>query len=158
MSEDLEGDHQRAVDFGMLEQQIGFVAHRALLVMRRNFVLRAGPLRSGALNALVLIGVNPGLTQSEIAQSLILDKGTTAHMLRDLEQRGWIERRTRSNDRRWKGVYLSPAGAREMSRLTIEMEALARRLDMLFTPQERAQLLALLNRIVDAGMLKDDAA
>jgi DNA-binding MarR family transcriptional regulator len=146
-----------SIDFDVLEDEIGFVTHRALLVMRRNFTLRASGIRPGALNALVLIGVNPGLTQSELAQALILDKGTTARMLRELEQRGWIERRVRANDRRWKGVYLSPSGAREISELKLAMQAASRRVDALFTPQERSQLLTLLNRIVASSVSSGDA-
>lgn len=140
-----------SLDFDVLNEHIGFVAHRAILVLVREFVRQTGGIRPVTFNALVLIGANPGVTQSELVGALMLDKGTAAHLLRDLEKAGWIERRTRLRDRRWKGVYLSPGGVQETARLKTEMRKLADRFRSLYTPDEHRQLLELLNHIVQAG-------
>jgi DNA-binding MarR family transcriptional regulator len=137
------------LDYDILKEHIGFAAHRAILVLIREFVMHLR-VRPVTFNALVLIGANPGVTQSELASALMLDKGTTAHLLRDLEQQGWIERRIRPNDRRWKGVYLSPRGVQEAARLKSEVRKLAQRIHSLYTAEEHRQLLELLNRIPNA--------
>jgi DNA-binding MarR family transcriptional regulator len=149
------GDEQPAVagsnlSFDVLQMHIGFAAHRVVLVLTREFVTQTGGVRPVVFNALVLTGANPGITQSELAAALMLDKGTAAHLLRDLEKQGWIERKTRLNDRRWKGVYLSPSGVLELARLKGEIRTLAERFHALYTPEEHCQLLELLNRIVKA--------
>jgi DNA-binding MarR family transcriptional regulator len=136
------------VDFDVLKGHIGFAAHRALLVLKREFSADV-PVRPKVFNALVLIGANPGITQSELAGALILDKGTAAHLLRDLEERGWIERKNRLDDRRWKGVYLSPSGVQALASLKEDVQRLGQRIHVLYTEDERRQLLEMLNRIFD---------
>jgi DNA-binding MarR family transcriptional regulator len=138
----------KEIDFDVLNGHIGFAAHRALLVMRREFMVEVGAPPK-VFNALVLIGANSGITQSELAQALILDKGTAAHLLRDLEKHHWIERKSRSGDRRWKGAYLSPSGVRELARLKLRVSEVAKRIHPLYTDEERALLLRLLTRAVD---------
>lgn len=139
------------IDLDVLKDHIGFAAHRAILVLMRGFVAQTEGVRPVTFNALVLIGANPGITQSQLASALMLDKGTTTHLLIDLEEAGWIERRTLLKDRRWKGVYLSPSGVREAAKLKAAVLQLADRVHSLYTPEEHRQLLELLNRIVQFG-------
>jgi DNA-binding MarR family transcriptional regulator len=146
------------LDFDVLNTHIGFAAHRAILVLMREFVVQTGGVRPTSFNALVLIGANPGVTQSELASALMLDKGTAAHLLRDLEKQGWIERRNLAKDRRWKGVYLSPSGVQETARLKAAIGELAQRIHPLYTPDEHRQLLDLLNRIVKAAEARGNSA
>ena len=139
------------LDYDILKDHIGFAAHGAILVLMRHSVARTGGVRPVTFNALVLIGANPGITQSELAGALKLDKGTAAHLLRDLEEQGWIERRLRLKDRRTKGVYLSPSGVQEAARLKVKIRKIADQFHSLFTREEHQLLLELLNRIVKAG-------
>lgn len=135
------------LDLGVLNQHLEFVAHRTLLRLRRQLI-HLGGVRPVTYNALVLIGANPGMTQSEFADALVLDKGTAAHLMRELERQGWIERRHCSANRRWKGVYLSPGGVQELERLQRKVQPIAQRIQSLYTPSEYRQLLELLNRAV----------
>jgi DNA-binding MarR family transcriptional regulator len=136
------------IDYDVLSGHIGFAAHRALLVLKREFAADV-PVRPKIFNALVLIGANPGITQSELAAALILDKGTAAHLLRDLEKQGWIERKNRLDDRRWKGVYLSPSGVQALDRLKADVKKLGDRIHVLYTKAELKQLLEMLNRMFE---------
>lgn len=140
-----------AIHFDVLDEYVGFALHRAALVLAREFELHMGEVRPAVFNALVLIGANPGVTQSELAAALMLDKGTAAHLLRDLEEQGWIERRNRLSDRRRKGVYLSPRGVQEAARLKARVRKLVTRVQSLYGPDEYPELTRLLNRIVRAG-------
>jgi DNA-binding MarR family transcriptional regulator len=145
------GAARPSVDFDVLNEHIGFAVHRAFLALLREFSHQLGPIRPIALNALVLVGANPGITQSQLVTALMLDKGTGAHLLSDLEKQGWIERRTCLNDRRGKGVYLTPAGVQEATRLKAEVRKLTDRFHALYTPDEYRQLFGMLNRIVTAS-------
>jgi DNA-binding MarR family transcriptional regulator len=142
------------LDFDVLKTHIGFAAHRAILVLMREFIQHTGGVRPATFNALVLIGANPCITQSQLASALMLDKGTAAHLLRDLEKEGWIERRTLMRDRRWKGVYLSPSGVQETARLKAAIKKLADQIHPLYTQEEHQQLLEMLNRIVKIGEIR----
>lgn len=48
-----------------------------------------------------------GLSQEEIAQQVMIDKGTTARALRKLEEQGYILRKTTSGNKKVKHVYLT---------------------------------------------------
>ena len=48
-----------------------------------------------------------GMSQGELAQALHLDKGTTAHALRKLENTGYVVRKRDEQDRRIYRVYLT---------------------------------------------------
>lgn len=145
--DDSSGTARDHLNLDMLRGYIGFAAHRALLVIMREFVTQTGGVRPITFNSLVLIGANPGITQSDFASVLMLDKGTAAHLLSDLEKQDLVERRNRLTDRRWKGVYLSPGGVQELARLKDEVRKLEARLHALFTPDERRQLIEMLDRI-----------
>lgn len=138
------------IDFDMLQGYLGFALHRALLILRRDFVatLASAELRPIAFNVLVLVGANPGMAQARLASALSLDKGTLANLLKDFQQRGWIESTVRSDDRRSKGVFLSPAGVRALLPLKAEVLAHLRRVGRIFSPEEQKRLAELLQRIV----------
>lgn len=138
------------LDLGLLGQHFEFVAHRALLRLRRELIQQGG-VRPIAFNALTLIGANPGVTQSELAEALALDKGTAAHLSRELEQQGWIERRHRESDRRWKGVYLSPRGVQELERLKQKVFPVMDRVRALYSEPEYRLLIELLGRLAPVG-------
>jgi|HigsolmetaAR204D_1030405.scaffolds.fasta_scaffold00591_10 DNA-binding MarR family transcriptional regulator len=137
-----------SVNLDVLDRQIGFVARRALLALRREFALevQAKPI---VFNALVLVGANPGIAQSSLARSLNLDKGTATHLIQELEDAGWIERRSRLNDRRRKGVFLAPNGVQEVARLKAQVQPLFDRINGLYSVEELNQLLSLLNRLFE---------
>jgi DNA-binding MarR family transcriptional regulator len=144
--EEPESGADAALDLSVLSQHLEFIAHRALLHLRRELIQQGG-VRPIAFNALTLIGANPGVTQSELAEALALDKGTAAHLSRELEEQGWIERRHRESDRRWKGVYLSPRGVQELERLKQKVSPVMERVRTLYTEPEYRLLTELLGRL-----------
>lgn len=52
-----------------------------------------------------------GLSQEEITHALEIDKATTARALKNLEDSGYIERRSDEKDKRIKRVFLTEKGA-----------------------------------------------
>lgn len=142
-------DDTAGIDFDILRDHLDLVLHRALTASRRDFAaaLADSGLRPAAFNVLVLVGANPGITQSRLASALSLDKGTLTHLIKDFERRGWVESAVRSDDRRSKGVFLSPEGVRALVPLKGAVESHVRRVDGIFTGGEQQQLLELLRRV-----------
>ena len=60
----------------------------------------------------------PDCTQDEAAAALKMDKTTVAKALQTLEERGCIERRQDSDDKRKKRLKLTDAGRKKMEGLT----------------------------------------
>jgi len=137
------------IDFDVLQDYLGLALYRALTALRRDFTvaLADSGVRPVAFNVLVLVGANPGITQARLAGALSLDKGTLTNLIKDFEQRGWVESAVRSDDRRSKGVFLSPEGVRALLPLKSAVKSHMQGVDGIFTDSERQQLLELLRRI-----------
>jgi len=88
-------------------------------------------------------GKRPG----EIAQTLHLPPPNVSHLLGDLEEKGWIERRPDPKDRRRLLLELTAEGRRQLEAARRCLaEASARLLEKL-APEERKTLLSLLAKL-----------
>ncbi len=58
-----------------------------------------------------------GITQKELGQRAYSDANTTTNMLKLLEKRGLVERKTDLRDRRAILVYLTPQGSEEIKKI-----------------------------------------
>ncbi|MGD9867344.1 MAG: MarR family winged helix-turn-helix transcriptional regulator, partial [Hyphomicrobiales bacterium] len=102
----------------------------------------------------------PGLSQSELAELIEVEKATAGRLIDRLEANGWVERRPDPADRRINRIYMTAEGERmnramrPISRAMVEEELSA------LTPTDREQLvdlLVLLKRQLTA-MAGEDAA
>ena len=59
---------------------------------------------------LMAIAAREGLSQDELSQTLHIHKGAIAKMSRQMEEKGYIERRPDEEDRRKLGLYLTDKG------------------------------------------------
>jgi MarR family transcriptional regulator for hemolysin len=92
-----------------LSRNFGFILHDVARLLRTTFdrrVRELGLTRSQwwVLNHLFR---NNGVTQSELAEILEVEKPTLGRLLDRLEQKGWVRRDADANDRRVKRVFLT---------------------------------------------------
>jgi MarR family transcriptional regulator for hemolysin len=92
-----------------LSRNFGFLLNDVARLMRTIFdrrVRRLGFTRSQwwVLNHLFR---NDGVTQSELAEILEVEKATLGRLLDRMEQKGWIRRESDAGDRRAKRVFLT---------------------------------------------------
>ena len=92
-----------------LTRNFGFLLHDVARLMRTTFDRRVkamGFTRSQwwVLNHLFR---NDGVTQSELADLLEVEKATLGRLLDRMEQKGWVRREGHSGDRRAKRVFLT---------------------------------------------------
>jgi MarR family transcriptional regulator for hemolysin len=92
-----------------LSRNFGFILHDVARLLRTTFdrrVRELGLTRSQwwVLNHLFR---NDGVTQSELAEILEVEKPTLGRLLDRLEQKGWVRREADANDRRAKRVFLT---------------------------------------------------
>lgn len=66
---------------------------------------------------------NPGQSQKEIAQNMIIDPSLLARDLQQLENRGLLVRQVDANDRRVRRIRLTPAGKTKAVQLQKAMTA-----------------------------------
>jgi MarR family transcriptional repressor of mepA len=90
---------------------------------------------------------NPGAIQRDIAQMSRTSAASVSSLLKGLERRGLVERRTEGGDERSKRVYATPAGTELVAGLDAAMAAADETILAPLDQAERAALHALLTKI-----------
>lgn len=136
-----------------LENLVGYVMRRVQLKISQHLSTRLEnyDLRPAQFTALSIIEQSPGLMQADLAKALAIEPPQAVLMVNKLEERG-LAMRVRSNpDKRSYGLFLSKAGEQLLKTLKdvvvqSDLDATAA-----LAPQEREQLLVLLNRLYREG-------
>ncbi|WP_426959713.1 MarR family winged helix-turn-helix transcriptional regulator [Muricoccus radiodurans] len=138
---------------GPLSETIGFHLRLAQEASFAAFARRSGTagLRPGRYAILVLIGENPGLSQTALGAAVGRDKSTLTPALSDLERRGLIQRDRPPWDRRSYALSLTPAGEAMRAELAAHADAHDAALDRLLGEADRPAFLATLRRLI-AGL------
>jgi DNA-binding MarR family transcriptional regulator len=131
---------------GVLPQLIGYRLRVAQQAVFRDFAASVGELSPGRAGMLLLIEANPGVPQGRLAEAVRLDRSTMVGVVDSLEERGLIERR-RGTDRRTNGLWVTRAGRTLAARLRGRIERHEDRVAARLSATERAQLLALLEKL-----------
>src|SRR5438874_3734960 len=107
------------VDLGPLPDLIGYVLRCAQLVVFQDFFAAFAPFDIGPaqFSVLTVIERNPGLTQSQVAETLGIKRTNFVGMLDELERRALAERRQIARDKRSYALYLTADGAALMRKL-----------------------------------------
>lgn len=68
------------------------------------------PLEVGQVPTLIQIYRHPGITQEGISANAGIDKGTVAHVVKQLEKTGIVDRQTDTEDRRINHIFATDKG------------------------------------------------
>lgn len=137
------------VDYDVLDELIGYSLRRAQVAMFLAFheATRGLEITPPRFTALVIVGSNPGISQTTLGQVLGIAR-SGAMMLTDwMEARGLAERRRRPDDGRAWGLHLSPRGERLVAKMKGRVLAADRRRAARLGAGERRRLLALLKKL-----------
>ncbi|MGE5390390.1 MAG: MarR family winged helix-turn-helix transcriptional regulator [Deltaproteobacteria bacterium] len=66
---------------------------------------------------------DPGITISELSRRVDMAKSHISNLVRDLEQRGWVEKRPDKTDQRILRLYITPAVGRHLVEVRQEIRA-----------------------------------
>ena len=142
------------VELGFLHDDLGFhviQARRAIGMAVRNSApasVRSSP--GGMLTTLVLIGLNPAISQSEIAKTLFLDASKVALLIRELQRAGLVRKTTAAGDARRVELYLTGEGEQKFAQMEANRSERENRIASGLNASERRQLVALLLKLQDA--------
>ncbi|MCX7662731.1 MAG: MarR family transcriptional regulator [Tepidimonas fonticaldi] len=101
--------------------------------------------------ALQTVHNEPGIDQRTLASRIAQDTSTTAGVVERLQARGWLQREPDPADRRARRLTLTPEGQARLAGVVPDMRRAQARILAPLDPQEQAQFMALLQRLVDAN-------
>lgn len=94
--------------------------------------------------ALRRVGEQPGVSQSELAELLEVEKASAGRLIDKLEEFGWLERRPDDTDRRVNRIYMTELGRRIHGQVSPIAEAMVEEELSGLTSKERETLADLL--------------
>jgi len=145
-----KGTNGGPVDHGPLAEWVGFNLRMAQAASFQAFSRMAREIgtRPGRFATLMLIGRNPGISQTALSRAAGRDKSSLTPVLNDLARRGLVSRRRTRDDQRAYRLMLTPAGKSLLAQLTRCARAHERKLDRIIGPRDRTEFLEVLKRII----------
>ena len=107
-------------------------------------------LRCPDLVALALVDGVPGISQDAVVDRTGIDRTSVSHLLRELEDRGYLERAPDPFDRRRARSAVTEVGSRVAAAAEAEADAATRRVLRRLNARERRRLDQLLGRALGA--------
>jgi len=116
--------------------------------------LKLWGLNNAQFDVLAHVGVAEGITQQELADSLLVTKGNIAQLLDRMQKRGLIERRPEGRINR---LFLTDEGRRTFAEVVPAHETLIDERLSVLSEEEQRQLLELLRKL-DRALDRKSAA
>jgi DNA-binding MarR family transcriptional regulator len=139
-----------AIDYGPLADWVGFNLRMAQAAAFQAFSRLAKEIgtRPGRFATLMLIGRNPGISQTGLSRANGRDKSSLTPVLNDLARRGLVSRRRTRTDARTYRLSLTPAGRRLLAELTRRAREHEKKLDRIIGAREQKGFVRVLKRII----------
>ncbi len=137
------------VDWGMLDDLVGFHLRRAQSVVFDKFMQSVKPEKVSPVQfgVLILIEENPGLNQSGLAGALGIERSTMVAVINVLEDRGLVRRKESTADRRSYVLSLSKRGKDLLGAVKTKVRRHERQITAALGDGEKQLLLDLLKKI-----------
>ena len=103
------------------------------------------PVQFAILNTLM---DDPGEDQVTLARRVAFDAATSGSVIGRLEAKGWVRREADAQDRRRKLLWVTQEGARAAQQMKRAVAKAQARILAPLPPDEREQLIALLDKLV----------
>jgi DNA-binding MarR family transcriptional regulator len=107
---------RRPLDIGVLDDHLGYFVRRLQVWVFQDFIRTLAPIdiSPAQYSVLVVIAANPGLSQSDLADRLGIERARLVRLLDRLERRGLTQRLASRSDRRSHALRLTREGRRTL--------------------------------------------
>jgi DNA-binding MarR family transcriptional regulator len=116
---------ERGITLGVLDDHLGYLIRRFQVWVFQDFIkqLASIDIRPAQFSVLAVIAANPGLSQSDLSDTLGIERARLVRMLDLLEKRGLTRRLPSQRDRRSHALQLTPEGQKTLKRAKALAEA-----------------------------------
>lgn len=108
---------------------------------------KKGGERTGARGLLMKLWEQDGLTNSEISELLDIRPSSVTAQVKELEQRGYVERKADENDGRLSRIFLTEEGRALKDKRSEQKEVISEGLFSALSEEEQGQLASLLEKL-----------
>jgi DNA-binding MarR family transcriptional regulator len=107
------------LSLGVLDGHLGYFLRRIQVWVFQDFLKTLSKLdvRPAQYSVLAVIEANPGLSQSDLADFLGIERARLVRMLDRLEKRGLAKRKASPRDRRSHALFLTAEGQKALKRI-----------------------------------------
>lgn len=136
------------INYDILENLVGYAVRRAQLSIYEDFAATLGEegVTPQRFSSLVIIGSNPGISQTRLAEVMGIARSGVVSIIDSFEGAGMLERQD-SGDRRSYNLHLTREGQRQLKRYKIAVKEHDDHISQQLTEAEKRQLLALLGKL-----------
>jgi DNA-binding MarR family transcriptional regulator len=140
-------------ELDLLSGTLGYAIKRAQVRSYEVLFSILGPnaLTPGRMTALSLIGLQPGITQSALAEQLKINRASMVKVIDALEALGFVERCATEGDRRSYALRLTLEGNQELKKLHQQIDQYEKAISSTLAKGERKQLMELLEKVAAGG-------
>jgi DNA-binding MarR family transcriptional regulator len=141
--------HVPGVDYGVLDDLVGYGVRRAQIAIHEDFVASLAPwsFTPQRFSALTVISLNPRLKLTELADVLGIARSGAVILVDALAEMGYVERHPSPDDKRAYGLLMTPKGNEDLARITAAVRAHDARIARRLKGDEAQALMDMLNRI-----------
>lgn len=145
-----DGEMVQGGDLGPLSRDLFYMSRTLQSLLRpEGQAVRAGlEIEPGVIGVLSIIWLNPGISQNDLARSLVLKKSAITALVTRLEARGLIARERTAEDRRINALTLTAAGHALIARIRARTEAVNDRLFDGIAPRDRERFFAVMAAVI----------
>ena len=138
------------VDYGVLDQLLGYNVRRTQIVMYEDFMASLAPwqITPPRFSALVIIARNPGLKLTELSNILGIARSGAVALIDSLEGMGYVERRPSPTDKRALGLFMTDKGQTDLVSIAAAVQTHDQRATACLSADEVTQLNQLLARVM----------
>lgn len=136
-------------DIDLLQDSLAYEIKKAQVRCYEVLFEHFGPdaLSPGRMTALCIIGTQPGINQSALADALRVNRASVVKVIDALQSLGYVERQSIPEDRRSYALAVTPAGLEELRRLTEVSRRYEEIVAAQLTRRERQTLFRLLAKV-----------
>jgi len=142
-----------AIHLGPLAEDLPFMIRnlQAFLRPHSEALRQRLGLEAGMIGILSLVGLNPGLSQNDLAASVALKKSAVTKLVKELEARQLIARQRVAEDRRWNALFLTEQGEAMLGQLRQFSKTLHSQLFKDIDPADRAIFFQVLKQLTETS-------
>jgi DNA-binding MarR family transcriptional regulator len=139
-------NNRKSLDIGVLNEHLGYFIRRLQVWVFQDFIRTLAPvdIRPAQYSVLVVIAANPGLSQSDLADRLGIERARLVRVLDKLERRGLTQRLASPTDRRSHALRLTREGQKILKRAAMLAALHEAKLIEKLGPEQRKSMLTLL--------------